>query len=45
MSELMSGFHKGLDEIARQKVEMAEDYSVGMKELPKSDVLKVLHSI
>ena len=40
MQEIMSGFHKGLDEIAGQRVERTEDYSVGLNGLPKSDVLK-----
>lgn len=40
MQEIMSGFHKGLDEIAGHKVERTEDYSVGLNGLPKSDVLK-----
>ena len=40
MQEIMRGFHKGLDEIAGQKVERTEDYSVGLNGLPKSDVLK-----
>ena len=40
MAEIMSGFHRGLDEIAGQKVERTEDYSVGLNGLPKSDVLK-----
>ena len=40
MQEIMRGFHKGLEEIAGQKVERTEDYSVGLNGLPKSDVLK-----
>ena len=36
----MNGFQKGLDEIAGQKVERTEDYSIGLNDLPKSDVLK-----
>ena len=40
MKDIMNGFHKGLDEIAGQKVERTEDYSVGLNGLPKSDVLK-----
>jgi len=40
MAEIMNGFHEGLDEIAGQKVERTEDYSVGLNGLPKSDVLK-----
>ena len=40
MAEIMSGFHKGVDEIGGQKVERTEDYSVGLNGLPKSDVLK-----
>lgn len=40
MAEIMSRFHEGLEEIARQKVERTEDYSVGLNGLPKSDVLK-----
>lgn len=44
MAEIMSSFHKGLDEIAGQKVERTEDYSVGLNGLPKSDVLKYFTS-
>ena len=40
MQEIMSDFHKGMEEIAGQKVERTEDYSVGFNGLPKSDVLK-----
>lgn len=40
MAEIMARFHEGLDEIAGQKVEKTEDYSVGLNGLPKSDVLK-----
>lgn len=40
MKEIMSVFHKGLDEIAGQKVVRTEDYSVGLNGLPKSDVFK-----
>lgn len=40
MQEIMSEFHKGVDEIAGQKVERTEDYSGGLNGLPKSDVLK-----
>lgn len=40
MQEIMSDFHKGMEEIAGQKVERTEDYSVGLNGLPKSDVLK-----
>ena len=40
MAEIMSEFHKGLDEIAGQKVEKTEDYSVGLNGLPMADVLK-----
>lgn len=40
MEEIMSTFHQGLDEIAGQKVEKTEDYSIGLNGLPKSDVLK-----
>ena len=40
MQEIMNEFHKGLDEIAGQKVDRTEDYSVGFNGLPKSDVLK-----
>ena len=40
MREIMAGFHNGMDEIAGQKVERTEDYSVGLNGLPKSDVLK-----
>lgn len=45
MAEIMNGFHEGLDEIAGQKVERTEDYSVGLNGLPKSDVLKYFTSI
>ena len=40
MSEIMSEFHKGLDEIGGSKVVRTEDYSKGLNGLPKSDVLK-----
>ena len=40
MGEIMADFHKGVDEIAGQKVERTEDYSVGLNGLPKSNVLK-----
>ena len=36
----MVELHKGLDEIAGQRVERTEDYSIGLNGLPKSDVLK-----
>lgn len=44
MQEIMSDFHNGLNEIAGQKVERTEDYSVGRNGLPKSDVLKYFTS-
>ncbi len=37
---IMSAFHQGIESIAGQKVEKTEDYSVGLNNLPKSDVLK-----
>lgn len=40
MKEIMSGFHRGIDEIGGQRIERVEDYSVGLNGLPKSDVLK-----
>ena len=40
MTKIMAEFHKGVDEIAGQKIEKTEDYSVGLNGLPKSDVLK-----
>ena len=40
MQSLMSEFHKGLDDIAGQKVLKVEDYLLGLNGLPKSDVLK-----
>ena len=44
MADIMAEFHKGVDEIAGQKVEKTEDYSVGLNGLPKSDVLKFFTS-
>lgn len=43
MSEIMQGFHKGLDSIAGMKVIRTEDYSVGLNGLPASDVLKYFY--
>lgn len=40
MNSIMADFHRGLSEIAGQKVIRTEDYSVGLNNLPKSDVLK-----
>ena len=40
MQAIIAEFHKDVDEIAGQKVEKTEDYSVGLNGLPKSDVLK-----
>ena len=40
MKNIMSEFHKGVDEIGGQIVHRVEDYSVGLNGLPKSDVLK-----
>lgn len=40
MTEIMSCFHKGLDEIAGEHVIQTEDYLPGLNGLPKSDVLK-----
>lgn len=42
MQEIMKEFHKGLDSIGGLKVERTEDYSKGLNDLPKSDVLKYL---
>lgn len=44
MAEIMAEFHKGVSEIAGQKVEKIEDYSIGLNGLPKSDVLKFFTS-
>ena len=41
MAEIMTEFHKGLDEIGGSKVVRTEDYSKGLNGLPKSDVLKI----
>ncbi len=40
MNSIMADFHRGMGEIAGQKVFRTEDYSVGLNGLPKSDVLK-----
>ena len=40
MGNIMAEFHKGIDQIAGQKVIKTEDYSKGVNGLPKSDVLK-----
>lgn len=40
MSEIMAGFHEGLDVVGGEKIIRTEDYSVGLNGLPKSDVLK-----
>ncbi len=40
MAEIMAEFHKGIEIIAGHKVEQTEDYSAGLNDLPKSDVLK-----
>ena len=40
MREIMQGFRQGVNEIAGEKVEKTEDYSLGLNGLPKSDVLK-----
>lgn len=40
MNSIMADFHRGMGEIAGQKVIRTEDYSVGLNGLPKSDVLK-----
>lgn len=40
MADIMSDFHKGIDEIGGMKVERTEDYNAGINGLPKSDVLK-----
>lgn len=40
MNSIMADFHRGLSEIAGQKVIRTEDYSVGLNNLPKSDVLE-----
>ena len=44
MADIMSEFHKGLDEIAGMKILQTEDYSLGLNGLPKSDVLKFFTS-
>lgn len=44
MSQIMQGFHKGVDQIAGTKVLRTEDYSVGLNGLPASDVLKYFTS-
>ena len=44
MQEIMSGFHKGVDQFAGMKVERVEDYSKGLNGLPPSDVLKYYYS-
>ena len=40
MNSIMSDFHKELSSIAGYTVVKTEDYSVGLDDLPKSDVLK-----
>ena len=40
MAQIMAYFHKGLEEIAGQKVLRTEDYNMGLNGLPKSDVMK-----
>lgn len=40
MHSIMSEFHKGLDEIAGEKVIKTEDYLPGLNGLPRSNVLK-----
>ena len=40
MNSIMTEFHRGLVEIAGQKIIRTEDYSIGLNGLPKSDVLK-----
>lgn len=40
MAEIMDNFHAGLDTVGGMRVIKAEDYSVGLNGLPKSDVLK-----
>ena len=40
MTEIMNNFHAGLETVGGMRVIKAEDYSVGLNGLPKSDVLK-----
>ena len=40
MGEIMSHFHSGIESFADQKIIKTEDYSKGLGNLPKSDVLK-----
>lgn len=40
MSQIMKIFHEGLDQVGSENVIRTEDYSVGLNDLPKSDVLK-----
>ena len=40
MTEIMKDFHAGLEIVGGMRVIKAEDYSVGLNGLPKSDVLK-----
>lgn len=42
MQESMKKFHEGVDEFGGKKVEKILDYSKGLDDLPKSDVLKYL---
>ncbi|MBP5593768.1 MAG: phospho-sugar mutase [Pseudobutyrivibrio sp.] len=43
MSEIMAKFHNGFDSFDGFKVVKTEDYSVGLNDLPKSDVLKFFY--
>ena len=40
MAEIMKGFHSGLNEIAGMKVNRTDDYLIGLKDLPRADVMK-----
>lgn len=44
MNEIMKSFRKGINEIAGMRVTKTEDFSMGLYELPKSDVLKFYYS-
>lgn len=43
MSVIMAKFHKGVEAFNEFKVVKTEDYSVGLNDLPKSDVLKFFY--
>lgn len=44
MAEIMASFHKGVDHFAGMAVTKTEDYSIGLNDLPKSDVLKFYYA-